>query len=150
LGSAVVEKFLNGGYKVIATAHEHSLPENANLEVRNVNLADEAETSSFIQDVISKYKTIDAAMMLVGGFAMGDIAATGGDDLKKQYSLNFETAYFTARPLFTHMIQNNFGRLIFAGARPALDATAGKNMIAYALSKSLLFKLAEFLNAAAK
>src|SRR5438046_742828 len=89
LGSAVVEKFLKNGYKVIATAHEHSFAENANLEVRKVNLADEGEANTFIQDVISKYKIIDAAMMLVGGFAMGDIAATSGEDLKKQYSLNF-------------------------------------------------------------
>src|SRR5439155_6301298 len=101
-------------------------------------------------DVISKYKIIDAAMMLVGGFAMGDIAATSGEDLKKQFTLNFETAYFTARPLFTHMMENNFGKLIFVGARPALDATAGKSMIAYSLSKSLVIKLAEILNAAAK
>lgn len=154
LGSAVVEKFLDSGYRVIATVEnedqEKRLPLNQNLEVRKVDLGNEEEATAFAQDLISKYVNLDAAMMLVGGFAMGDIGATAGEDLKKQYSLNFETAYFTARPLFTHMMENNFGRLIFVGARPALDATAGKSMIAYALSKSLLFKLAEFLNAAAK
>jgi NAD(P)-dependent dehydrogenase (short-subunit alcohol dehydrogenase family) len=121
---------------------------NQNLEVRKVDLGNEEEATAFAQDLISKYVNVDAAMMLVGGFAMGDIGATAGADLKKQYALNFETAYFTARPLFTHMMENNFGRLIFVGARPALDASAGKGMIAYALSKSLLFKLAEYLNAA--
>jgi len=35
------------------------------------------------------------------------------------------------------------------GAKSALDPYAGKDVIAYALSKSLLFKLAEFLNAEA-
>lgn len=154
LGSAVVEKFLKSGYKVIATVEnedqEKQLPVNQNFEVRKINLGNEGEATAFGQDLISKYGNIDAALMLVGGFAMGDISATSGDDLKKQYSLNFETAYFTARPFFTHMMQNNFGRLIFVGARPALDASAGKSMVAYALSKSLLFKLAEFLNASAK
>ena len=38
------------------------------------------------------------------------------------------------------------GRLVFIGSRPSLVAKQGKNNIAYALSKSLLFKLAEFLN----
>lgn len=154
LGSAVVEKFLKSGYKVIATIEnedqEKRLPLTENLEAQKVNLGNEEEATAFVQGMISKYGNVAAAMMLVGGFAMGDIGITKGEDLRKQYSLNFETAYFTARPLFAHMIQNNFGRLIFVGARPALDPSAGKNMIAYALSKSLLFKLAEFLNAAAK
>ena len=48
------------------------------------------------------------------------------------------------------MFGNNSGRLIFIGARPALVASQGKNLIAYGLSKSLLFKLAEYLNAEAK
>ncbi|HYV91063.1 MAG TPA: SDR family NAD(P)-dependent oxidoreductase [Chitinophagales bacterium] len=154
LGSAVVEKLLSSGYKVVATVENDDqlgrLAPNQNLEIQQVNLGDETEATAFTQKVISKYQRVDAALMLVGGFAMGDIAVTAGEDLKKQYSLNFETAYFIARPLFTHMMENNFGRLIFVGARPALDATSGKNMIAYALSKSLLFKLVEFLNAAAK
>ena len=81
---------------------------------------------------------------------MGDVAATGGDELKKMYSLNFETAYFLARPLFQHMLQNEYGRLVFIGASPALKAEQGKNSIAYALSKSLLFGFADLLNAGAK
>jgi NAD(P)-dependent dehydrogenase (short-subunit alcohol dehydrogenase family) len=48
------------------------------------------------------------------------------------------------------MMEQNNGRIVFIGARPALQASAGKNLIAYGLSKSLLFKLAEYLNAEAK
>jgi NAD(P)-dependent dehydrogenase (short-subunit alcohol dehydrogenase family) len=40
--------------------------------------------------------------------------------------------------------------LFSSGARPAISAAQGKGLIAYALSKSLLFKLAEFLNEDAK
>ena len=43
------------------------------------------------------------------------------------------------------MCKNETGRLAFIGARPASEPS-GKYMLAYALSKSLLFKLAEFLN----
>jgi len=45
------------------------------------------------------------------------------------------------------MEQPEGGRIILIGARPALFANEGKNAVAYALSKSLVFKLAELLNA---
>jgi NAD(P)-dependent dehydrogenase (short-subunit alcohol dehydrogenase family) len=154
LGSAVTKKFLDTGYNVIATVTspeiKESIPGHENLNVEIVNLADEDETTSFVKASIEKYKNIDAALMLVGGFTMGNIAATTGADLKKQFSLNFETAYYVARPLFQHMMTRGEGRLVFIGSRPALNAVGGKSVIAYGLSKSLLFKLAEYLNAEAK
>ncbi|HUM47348.1 MAG TPA: SDR family NAD(P)-dependent oxidoreductase, partial [Chitinophagales bacterium] len=154
LGTAVVKKFLESGYKVVATViHESMLDafeKHERLEVSAVDLANEADTSSFISTTISKYKTVDATLMLAGGFAAGDISKTASGDVLKMVTLNFETAYHVARPLFEHMKQNDSGRLIFVGARPALNANAGKNMIAYALSKSMVIKLAELLNADAK
>src|SRR5258708_25848591 len=93
---------------------------------------------------------IDGALLVAGGFAMGDMGATDGEALKKMTSLNLETAYFIARPLFRHMLENGYGRLVFIGARPALKPEQGKGALAYSLSKSLLFQLAELLNAEAK
>ncbi len=154
LGSAVTKEFLDKGYKVIATvvteAMKNDFAANENLEVQVVNLTNEEETNSFVQAIIDKYKKIDAALLLVGGFAAGDIAATKSEDIKKQLSLNFDTAYHVTRPLYQHMLQNNDGRIVFIGARPALNAAQGKGLIAYGLSKSSLFKLAEFLNEEAK
>jgi len=151
LGKAVTKKFIESNCRVIA-ADAQTTPSstNHNLDSIQVDLSNEASARSFVESSIQKYKTIEAGIMLVGGFTMGKVEDTSIDDLKKQYALNFETAYNIARPLFTHMMQNNSGRLIFVGARPALDSSAGKNMIAYALSKSLIFKFAELLNAAAK
>jgi len=40
--------------------------------------------------------------------------------------------------------------LVYIGARPAIEPAQGKNLVAYGLSKSLLFKLAEYLNEEAK
>lgn len=154
LGSAVTQEFLDKGYRVIATvindAAKDEMPENENLSVKVVNLTDENETSEFISNTIKEHGQIDAALMLVGGFAMGDISETSMADIEKQFSLNFATAYHVARPLLAHMLKNNNGRLVFIGARPALQPAAGKNMVAYALSKSLLFKLADFINEEAK
>jgi NAD(P)-dependent dehydrogenase (short-subunit alcohol dehydrogenase family) len=154
LGSAVTNKFLDSGYTVIATVRtedgKKELAVHDKLQVRVVDLSDERAAADFASSAIVEYKKIDALLMLVGGFAMGAIKDTDAAALRKQFALNFETAYFVARPVFEHMMSNMYGRLIFIGSRPALEPAAGKNVLAYALSKSLLFKLAEFLNAEGK
>ncbi len=150
LGAVVTKKFLSLGCQVIATVVNEEagreLADHDRLHVHIVNLTNEEETSRFVQKSIEKFGPLDAALMLVGGFASGNINTTSGADLAKQYSLNFETAYFIARPLFQHMVSKGAGRLVFIGARPALNPAAGKDLLAYALAKSLLFNLAEFLN----
>lgn len=154
LGTAVTTYFLEQGYRVVATvlkeADKDVLAPHANLLIKVVNLSDEAEAALFAQEVITSYKQVDAALLLVGGFAMGNLKSTTGADIKKQFALNFDTAYHLARPLFEHMMEKGSGRIVFIGARPALQPAAGKNLIAYGLSKSLLFKLAEYLNEEAK
>jgi NADP-dependent 3-hydroxy acid dehydrogenase YdfG len=81
---------------------------------------------------------------------MGNISSTKTSDIYKQYQLNFETAYNMARPIFTQMMKQNSGRLFFIGSRAGLEVSKGKGTIAYALSKSLIFRLAEILNAESK
>ncbi len=151
LGTAVVKKFLDTGYKVIgvdgSSGHLGFALGNPNFEMRAVNLGNETEAASFVSACIAKYGQIDAALMLVGGFAMGTIDGSDGAAVQKMYSLNFETAYYTTRPLLQHMKEKGSGRLVFMGARPALVADQGKDKIAYALAKSLLFRLAELINA---
>lgn len=154
LGSAVTKAFLDKGYKVIATvAEEHmkkDMPVDQQIETAVVNLSVEADATQFVNSKIQGYGKIDGALLLVGGFAMGSIEKTSGDDLRKQISLNFETAYFIVRPLFRHMMEKGSGRIVLIGARPAINPAQGKDLLAYALSKSLLFRLAEYLNEEAK
>ena len=154
LGMAVTSIFLSRGYRVVATVRVQAdlkeLPQNQNLQAEVLDLTNENETEKFVQKIIDRYQTVDGALLLVGGFAAGDMAATKSEDIKKQINLNFDTAYHVTRPLFQHMVKKNNGKIVFVGARPALQAATGKNLIAYGLSKSLLFKLAEYLNAEAK
>ena len=154
LGRATVRKFLSEGYRVVAVDKSGSNLEithaRGEMELHALDLSNEDASEKFVNDIIGKHGTIEGALMLVGGFAMGGIETTTGEDLKKMYSLNFETAYFLARPLFRHMIQKGYGRLVFIGARPAIMPAQGKGTVAYALSKSLLFNLADILNAQAK
>lgn len=154
MGTAVVKKFLDEGYKVIAVDnadnHLGFAKNNPQFEFKTVDLSNEEAAATFVANTISSSKKIDGALLLVGGFAMGNIEKTSGADIDKMITLNFKTAYFLARPIFQHMMKNGNGRIVFVGARPALKAGQGKGLIAYALSKSLLFKLSELLNADAQ
>jgi NADP-dependent 3-hydroxy acid dehydrogenase YdfG len=154
LGQAVLKKFIAEGYMVIGTIIPNDLavfdyPESS-FEKIVVDLMDEAGSKKFTDSVIEKYGSIDAAILTVGGFAMGDIAATATADIMKQYKLNFETAYNIARPVFVQMMQQKSGRIFIIGARPGLDAQLSKGMVAYGLGKSLIFRLAELMNNEAK
>jgi NAD(P)-dependent dehydrogenase (short-subunit alcohol dehydrogenase family) len=150
MGHAVVKKFIDEGYFVIGTViHNDTTPINFHTEKFEkiiVDLGDEDESGKFVQTVISKYKNIDAAVLTVGGFAMGSIADTKTTDISKQYKLNFETAYNVARPVFLEMIKQNNGRIFIIGSKPGLNAKNGKGMVAYSLAKSLIFRLAELMN----
>ncbi|MBO9632826.1 MAG: SDR family NAD(P)-dependent oxidoreductase [Chitinophagaceae bacterium] len=154
LGSAVVKKFLTEDYHVIAVDHAANknsfAADHPRFEFHTVNVGDEEETSAFIDAMISKHQKIDGALLLVGGFAMGNIDSTDGQAIKEMFALNFETAYYMARPLFNHMLQHGYGRIVMIGSKPALQPAAGKNVLAYAITKNMLFKLADILNESAK
>lgn len=151
LGKATVGKFLEDGYKiaaVVAPGENFELYQHhPNVDTYVVDLSKESDAENFVNEVVGKYSVIHAALLLVGGYASGGIKDTTGKDLAKMYSLNFETAYFVARPVFNRMVSQHHGRIILVGARPALIASQGKGSLSYALSKSLIFKLAEFINA---
>jgi NAD(P)-dependent dehydrogenase (short-subunit alcohol dehydrogenase family) len=154
LGRTVVQHFLDNNVRVIATvgsdAGKKALTPHPLLNIQVVDLTDENEASDLIQEAIHAYGRIDAALLLVGGFTIGSLSDTKGADLSKMFQLNFDTAYFVARPLFAHLMEKGKGRIVLIGARPALTPAQGKNVVAYALSKSLLFHLADIFNAEAK
>ena len=154
LGQAVVKKFITEGYKVTGTILHNDItafdfPEDQFNKVV-VDLMDEADSKKFVDSVVEKYGSIDAGVLTVGGFAMGNISATSTADIMKQYKLNFETAYNVARPVFLQMMQQKSGRIFIIGSRPGLDAQLSKGMVAYGIGKSLLFRLAELMNDEAK
>jgi NAD(P)-dependent dehydrogenase (short-subunit alcohol dehydrogenase family) len=154
MGQAVVKKFIAEGFTVIGTAApDDPIPMDfpaTVFEKMVVDLANEEATAKLVKKVLDKYGRIDAAVLTVGGFAMGSIADTKTSDVIKQCQLNFETAYNMARPCFMQMQQQGSGRIFLVGSRPGMDAKSSKGMIAYGLSKSLIFRLAELMNEEAK
>lgn len=146
---------LDKGYHAICTIHskenENEIAKNKNgLKEVELDLLNEGDASKFIQNVITEYSQIDVAVLTAGGFAMNDIEHTTTSDIYSQFRLNFETAYNIARPVFLQMIKQNSGRIFLIGSQAGLNVKNGKGTTAYALSKSLIFRLAELMNAEAK
>jgi NAD(P)-dependent dehydrogenase (short-subunit alcohol dehydrogenase family) len=154
LGQATVKKFLTEGYYVVGTIVPNDPVtidiKDKNFETAIADLMNEDAAQKFVESVITKHGSIDAAILTVGGFAMGKIAETKTADIVKQYKLNFETAYNIARPVFIQMIKQNSGRIFMIGSKPGLDHRNGRGMVAYGLAKSLIFRLAELMNDEAK
>lgn len=149
MGQALVKKFLTEGWKVAGTfvPNDPVKPEfnHPSFTGITVDLMNEADAASMVQQLVQKSR-VDAAVLTVGGFAMGDIASTSSAGIMQQYKLNFETAYHVARPLLTQMMQQHNGRIFVVGSRPGMNMKNSKGMTAYGLAKSLIFRLAELMN----
>jgi len=154
LGQAVVKKFLAESYFVAGTIIPNDPVKidigDKNFETTVVDLMNEDASQKFVENIAAKQGTIDAAVLTVGGFAMGKIADTKTSDVIKQYKLNFETAYNVARPVFNQMMKQGQGRIFMIGSRPGSDMHNSKGMVAYGMAKSLVFRLAELMNDEAK
>ncbi|HOX78418.1 MAG TPA: SDR family NAD(P)-dependent oxidoreductase [Bacteroidales bacterium] len=154
LGLAVVSRLLDDGNRIIAVTGKSAagiLPHDKNLVIKELDLMDEEKAENLVRSALKDDSGIDAAVLLAGGFAMGKLTDTGKADLDKMINLNFYTAYNMVRPLLKHFLERgNGGQFILVGSRPGLDAATGKDFFAYSLSKALVFKLAEHINAAGK
>ena len=150
LGGAVTKKLLADGFKLYTTlVPNEKAPVDDRIHAKVVDLFDERDCAVYI-DEISESDDVQAGIFLVGGFAMGSLTETNLGALDKMIRLNFYTAFSMAKPLFEHFEKKGGGQIILIGARPALQPKQGKLAVAYALSKSLIFHLAEIINAEGK
>jgi len=154
LGLTVVNRLLKDGYHLLAASGRSgaaNLPHHEKLEIREVDLLNEEQAHNFVKTVLQTNPGLQAAVLLVGGFAMGKLADTGKSELDKMINLNFYTAYHIVRPLLSHFLDRpEGGQFILVGSRPGLNANDGKDFFAYSMSKAMIFKLAEFINAEGK
>src|SRR5258705_3949473 len=105
-GTVVVKNFLTNNYKVIACISErNSEPamENPNVEYFPLDLTDSEACKIFSETIIQKYKTIDVAVLTVGGFIAGNMEMVTKQDFEKMFALNFITAFNMVQPLFKQM-----------------------------------------------
>ncbi len=154
LGRAVTQKFLDNGFHVeaiLGPGDDPGFMEANELRAQSVNLLDEEASKVFVEKVAGSHDELCGAVMIVGGFSTGNLLETDAASLQKMYKLNFETAFFLARPLLKILeSQENGGQLVFIGSRPAINPEEGKDLVAYSLSKSLVFGLVDLVNATYK
>jgi NAD(P)-dependent dehydrogenase (short-subunit alcohol dehydrogenase family) len=150
LGGAVLKKFLEKDFQIAALVsdkHGSSLKTTSKLKIFPLDLLDENKVQKAVRQVVEVFGNIDMAVLTAGAFAMGDLADTGEEELNKMYRLNFLTAYHIARQVFLQMQeQEDGGQVIFTGSRPAIHPGSAGDMLSYAFSKSLVFRLAEVIN----
>ena len=152
LGGTVLKGLTDAGYHVLATAGSPDGAEalqSDTVDAVALDLTDEALVQAYIRSISANWD-ITAAILLVGGFMPGKITETDGAGLRKMIALNFETAFYPVRELLPVFEKRGGGQFILIGTRPALEAKEGKNLAAYALSKGLVFQLAELVNAYGK
>ena len=147
LGQAIIHKFLKENHRVVGTVMGNDkIIARENLETYAVDLSDESQAQNLVDEMVTKYGNVDGAVLTVGGFAMGKIVDTKLTDIGQQIRLNFETTYNIARPVFLQMMKQGYGKIFMIGSKPGIDMHNSKGMVAYGLSKSLIFRLAELFN----
>jgi len=151
LGISVTARMVEDKHRIIATVGSHGpgmLPESPKLITREVDLNNEEQTREFIEGITSKYPDLDAAVLLVGGFAMGKLEDTDIESFNRMLNLNFHTAFLVVKSLLPFFKRRGKGgQFILIGTRPGLEPKLGTPFFAYALSKSLVFDLADIINA---
>lgn len=150
LGQAVTRKFLDEGYKVIGVIAPGSDPNfiaSPKLDIHEVDLIKEEKTF----ELIGHIEEVEGAILTVGGFGMGKFESTPLDKFEKMLKLNFTTAYNSSRAVFKKLKnKGKGGQIVMVGTRPALEPSAGKGVVAYALSKRLVHYLSDLINEEAK
>ena len=153
LGKAVTKKMAKAGFTIIGTVEpgKADQPDDNQATYKAVDLMDAEATKAFIKDVKSTYGKINAAICLVGGFGMATLSETTHEELQKMISLNFYTAFNTVQSVL-RMIkdQKEQGNIVLVGAKPAFNPNAARVLFPYALSKSMIIKMAEVINADSK
>lgn len=151
LGSAVTKRLVADGYSLhITLVPNEKASEHAQISGKQVDLLNESACKDYVEQVAASGNELQAGILLVGGFQMGALADTDMAALDKMLKMNFYTAFTMAKALISHFEQKGGGQIILIGARPGLEAKDGKHAVAYALSKSLIFRLAEIINQAVK
>ena len=150
LGGAVVQKFNAEGFRIYTMDRKKAHFEGVDLVATAIDLTDEAAVNEYIAKTTAQATGLKTALLLVGGFAAGDLKKTDGAALQKMYQLNFETAYFVVRALLPHFEASGGGHFVLIGTRAAFTAKDAAHLVAYGLSKSLVMYLAEIINAYGK
>jgi NAD(P)-dependent dehydrogenase (short-subunit alcohol dehydrogenase family) len=155
LGRAVALAFLAEGPRVVVTyrgKEEFDALKNAagknepNLEGHAVDVTDEIAVRQLVEKIVGKFRSLDAMVNTVGGYAGGtklwDLETKVFDQM---LALNLRAGYTLSRAVARAMLKEGHGAIVNVAAKAAFDHAGGA--AAYAASKSAAVALMDSLAA---
>src|SRR5579875_551036 len=121
LGGAVALDLLASGARVIVTyrsesewqaLRRHSTEHCPVFEVLQIHLTNASETSTILQELLSRHKRIDFLICAAGGFAAGKGYETDDRTWNHMLNLNLLSVVHVLRPVVPLMIAQDFGRIV--------------------------------------
>ena len=146
LGSPMTDYFSSNGYHVLGTTSLSNTGTNSkNIKYYPINLMNERATHQLIEKLKKEYTNLDAAILLVGGFAMNNLYNSKLSDYEHMIKLNFFTAINLINPVHKWLQETGGGDIFMIGSRPLFEGSSSE-ILPYTLSKNLLLQLTYSLN----
>ncbi len=149
LGTAVVERFLADGWRVvvpwIAEKELERLPARDGLELVRADLFDPGSVASAVEAAAGEAGApLGALVNLVGGFsAPGRVHETPVEEFETQFRLNLRPAYLCAQACLPHLIDAGGGAIVCVSTRAAVRPFSGA--AGYIASKRAVIAFVEAL-----
>ncbi len=149
LGTAVVERFLADGWRVvvpwIAEKELERLPARDGLELVRADLFDLGSVASAVEAAAGEAGApLGALVNLVGGFAApGRVHETPVEEFETQFRLNLRPAYLCAQACLPHLIDAGGGAIVCVSTRAAVRPFSGA--AGYIASKRAVIAFVEAL-----
>lgn len=140
LGAAVVDAFLEAGWRTVVTwivpEERERVPQRAGLELVQADLFDPEATGAAVEAAASEPSApLGAVANLVGGFAAGaNVHETPIEDFERLLRLNLHPAYLVTQAAIPRLIAGGGGAIVCVSARAAVQPFAGA--AGYAVSKA--------------
>jgi len=110
---------------------------DANVLLKRVDVGDEAQIASFVNDVTTKFGKVDILVNLVGGFWGGkSIAETSQAEWQAMFDMNVKPTFLCCRAVVPAMKKNSYGRIVSVSSRTGLLGAG--DFAAYAVAKGAI------------
>lgn len=140
LGVAVVESFLEAGWRVVvpwvAERELERLPAREGLTLVEADLFDPDSVAGVVAEAAGDGDApLSAVANLVGGFAQGGrVHETPIEDFERQLRLNLRGTYLVTQAALPHLVEAGGGGIVCVGTRAALRPFPGA--IGYVTAKA--------------
>jgi NAD(P)-dependent dehydrogenase (short-subunit alcohol dehydrogenase family) len=147
LGSAVVERLLDDGWRVVVPwiieGELERVPERDGLELVRADLLDERAVADVVERGAGDASApLFGVVNLVGGFAAGArVHETPVDKFERQFQLNLRPTYLMTAAALPRLLEGGGGSVVCVGTRAALQPFSGA--AGYVSSKAAVIAFAQ-------